>query len=498
MDRFEQSDLLGSDRPANRTYSAILDSGLWKGGYPPPRPIAGMETYDWAKGTYSLDKKRFYASYCAPNLRGKMQCKIYVSDETSNSWSTPVALGKMVNHPRFSSSQPSVGTCYDPRLEVIYFTSDRRGGAGKKDIWFTVYNKQTQSYSKAQNAGVFINTNADEMSPSYDLTSHQLYFSSEGWVGIGGLDIFRSKGDMVTWEEPENVSIPLNSSFDDLDYIKSESGKMGFIASNRPDSDIDLDQTCCDDLFIFSESINPRLKISGRLLKQNKAKSMERLLSKDNDRLEIEEEAIVLANKIITINTVRDSSTIVFLKQTMTDENGNFSMWVEKGANYKIMVKDTSLLATSFDFSTKNETNNETTELNIEIAPLESRPINNIEIRNIYYEFGSSDLNPIACNVLDTTLLVLMKRFPHITIEIGSHTDDKGGERYNLRLSEKRAAGVVQYLIDKGISQKRLQYKGYGMSHPVAPNSLPDGTDNPEGRQQNRRTEFKIVGVLSE
>jgi OOP family OmpA-OmpF porin len=498
LNQFECTDIQSLSRPTNQVYSAYFKSGKWQGGYPSASPSLSMTGFDWAKGVYSLDGRRFYASYCSPNLRGKMHCKLYVSEKTANGWTAPKVLGKNINHRKYSSSQPSIGTCYNTGLEVIYFTSDRPRGAGKKDIWFTVYNKQTQSYSKAQNAGVYINTASDEMAPFYDLTTHRLFFSSDGWPGLGGLDIFKSKGDMVTWEEPENVGLPLNSSCDDVDYAQTESGKMGFLASNRPDDNANESSTCCDDLFTFSETINPRVKVSGHLVKQRKSESLDRMLGKGPEQLNVAGETSVLANKVITIHTIRDSSTVIFLKQAETDENGNFSVWVEKGADYKIMVKDTSLLAASFDFSTVKATNNDLSEVEIKVAPLKARPLETIEINNIYYDFGSSDLSSSAKTVLDTTLLVLMKRYPSITVEIGSHTDNKGGERLNQRLSEKRAGGVVAYLIEQGISPKRLHFKGYGMSVPIAPNAMPDGTDNPEGRQQNRRTEFRIVGVLTE
>jgi outer membrane protein OmpA-like peptidoglycan-associated protein len=119
-----------------------------------------------------------------------------------------------------------------------------------------------------------------------------------------------------------------------------------------------------------------------------------------------------------------------------------------------------------------------------------------IVLENIYYEFNSSDLTEKAKNVLDTTLLVLLKEAPEFIIEIGAHTDSIGEAQYNLELSQQRAVNVVQYLISKGIPQERLVAKGYGSSKPVALNYLADGTDNPEGRERNRRTEFRIVGTI--
>ncbi|MFT3739970.1 MAG: OmpA family protein [Breznakibacter sp.] len=495
---FPTMDVDGLNRPTNKIYSATLENSEWTGGLPAPAPFTQKEGDDWGSGVFSVDKQRFYASFCAPNLKGKMICKIYVSEQTATGWTPFIPLGRGINHKRYSSSQPTIGTCYDPRLEVLYFTSDRPGGAGRKDIWFTVYNKQNGTYKRAQNAGVFINTPANEMSPFYDLTSHRLFFSSDGWPNIGGLDIHYSTGELVTWEEPKNIGIPFNSSFDDLDYVQSESGKTGFFISNRPESFNDLSATCCDDIFTFSETIQPRIKISGKLQKNEMPMDLDRLLGKGAETVGLPTPTSALANKIITVHTIRDSSTIVFLKQTSTDENGEFSVWVDKGSDYTITVKDTSLLVNTFEFTTKQPTEGTTAELKIDVVPLTVRPQKPIAIHNVYYEFASAELSPMAREILDTTLVVLMKKYPYIAVEIGSHTDDKGGEKYNQRLSEKRAAGVVAYLIKSGISTQRLTYRGYGMSQPIAPNTLPDGSDNEEGRQQNRRTEFRIVGTIDD
>lgn len=495
---FATMDIAAQQRPTNTLYSASWSNGEWQGGKAPPPPFLTLDGHDWGSGVFSVDKQRFYASYCAPNLRGKMICKIYVSEKTESGWTPPIPLGRGINHKRYSSSQPTIGTCYDPRLEVLYFTSDRPGGAGKKDIWFAVYNKQNGTYKKAQNAGVFINTPSDEMSPFYDLTSHRLFFSSDGWPGIGGLDIHYASGELVTWDAPRNIGLPFNSSFDDLDYAQSESGRAGFFASNRPESLDNLAQACCDDIFTFSETIQPRVKVTGTLRKNETAMDLALLLGKGTESVGLETQTSTLANKIITVHTVKDSSTMVFLKQTVTDENGDFEVWVDKGGNYKITVKDTTLLATSFDFSTRETIEPTLAELKIEVKPLTARPRKAITINQVYYEFASAELTPKAQEILDTTLIILMKRYPHISVEIGSHTDDKGGEKYNLRLSEKRAAGVVAYLVKGGISADRLTYKGYGQSQPIAPNTFPNGADNPEGRQQNRRTEFKIIGTIDD
>lgn len=119
-------------------------------------------------------------------------------------------------------------------------------------------------------------------------------------------------------------------------------------------------------------------------------------------------------------------------------------------------------------------------------------------VKNIYYDFDRAELKAPAKRTLDTTVFTLMKQFPSIVIEISSHTDSKGDDVYNKKLSQKRAESVVNYLISKGIASNRLRAKGYGEEQPIAPNENPDGTDNETGRERNRRTEFRIIGSLSQ
>ena len=118
------------------------------------------------------------------------------------------------------------------------------------------------------------------------------------------------------------------------------------------------------------------------------------------------------------------------------------------------------------------------------------------QLENIYYEYGKADLTEEAFQSMDTTILKILLQNPEIIVEIGAHTDSKGSEGYNQNLSQRRAESVVKYLRRKGIDKNRLKAKGYGESQPIAPNTKPDGADNPEGRALNRRTEFKVIGEI--
>jgi outer membrane protein OmpA-like peptidoglycan-associated protein len=120
-----------------------------------------------------------------------------------------------------------------------------------------------------------------------------------------------------------------------------------------------------------------------------------------------------------------------------------------------------------------------------------------IVLKNVYYEFNEANLSPASMHAIDSTLLELMQKASDIIVEVAAHTDSLGNADYNKKLSQLRAENVVNHLVSKGINKKRLIARGYGAEKPIAPNYKPDGSDNPEGRDQNRRTEFRVVGTLS-
>ncbi|HBG87933.1 MAG TPA: hypothetical protein DDW62_10345 [Marinilabiliaceae bacterium] len=222
-------------KPSWKFFKAEKREGKWTGQLESSAPFKNSELYDTGRGALSPDGKRFYSTQCFINDKGKRICHIYVSFLEEGEWSEPQALDKTINNSRFTSSQPAAANLFNPSLEVLYFVSDRPGGAGGKDIWFSVYDKNTNKYQKPENAGVFINTEGDEISPYYDASSGHLYFSSNSWPGYGGFDIFYAKGSMVSWDQPVNIGPPVNSPFDDFDYVKSGTSRFRLFVTNRPD-----------------------------------------------------------------------------------------------------------------------------------------------------------------------------------------------------------------------------------------------------------------------
>lgn len=181
---------------------------------------------------------------------------------------------------------------------------------------------------------------------------------------------------------------------------------------------------------------------------------------------------------------------MIFVKRDSLDENGRFSFNLDAGREYVIDVENYGYFNQKYNISTILYTQSDTMQL--DTVGIDRMPTENIVISNLYYESGKSELTRKARKTLDNTLLRILKENPKIIIEISSHTDSKGRDKANMELSQKRADGVRRYLLKQGIDKERLYARGYGETSPKADN------DTDEGRQMNRRTEFKIIGSLDQ
>ena len=202
-----------------------------------------------------------------------------------------------------------------------------------------------------------------------------------------------------------------------------------------------------------------------------------------------------LSNAVIALYMLdKESNEYVFMDRDTTDQKGDYFFHLLPDQEYEFRMEGFQYFDSKDYLSTDMMNFSDT----IEMPPtwvnvLTDKPV---VLENIYYEFNKTELTDQSKQVLDTTILVMMKEAPEFIVEIGSHTDSVGTEEYNLKLSQERADNVVKYLISKGIPADRLVAKGYGASKPIAPNTNPDGSDNPRGREKNRRTEFRVVGTV--
>ncbi len=464
--------------PVRKFYTAKKVNNTWlfedefmSGTYNKPGENIG-------NASFTPDGNKMYYTSCKLNWKGIMVCAIYMTEKVNNEWTEPVKLNKTINNPNYTSTQPAVSIDPVKGNEVVYFVSNKPKGKGGLDIWYFVYDKKKKVYKAPKNAGVKINTGKDEMTPFFDNDTRALYFSSGGWGGLGGLDIYKVIGDSKKWTNAENLGEPINSGADDIYYSIAKNREEGFFVSNRKGGVSLKNATCCDDIYSHKQTAYIHLFAAGNVKE----------LFVNNTSLNIDSALI----EIYVVDKKYDEP--VLIKTIPVDKQGNYKTTIEAGQDYKLVAKKSGYLSAISTISTKNETQDKVFESTFVLSKLPNKAI---ALENINYEFDRSDLMKNSTITIDTTIYEIMTLNPDLIVEIASHTDNKGSDEYNLKLSQKRAESVVNYLISKGIKSERLKAKGYGETIPVAPNKNKDGSDNPEGRAKNRRTEFTIVGTIT-
>jgi tetratricopeptide (TPR) repeat protein len=220
----------------SKFYRTTNENGNWQAGIIPPLfpDVTGMNI---SNGAFSPDFKRFFFNKCEENgdgLTTDKKCELYYIKKEGESWSKPIRMKDYINVQGTSNAHPFV--VYTGDKEVVYFSSDRSGGRGGMDLWYIVRDRSSNitEYTFPTNLGKSINTEGDEIAPFYSLTEGNLYFSSNGRAGMGGFDIYRSKGSEAFWENAENAGLPFNSPAEDFQFTMSSDGSRGYLVSNRP------------------------------------------------------------------------------------------------------------------------------------------------------------------------------------------------------------------------------------------------------------------------
>jgi len=411
----------------------------------------GENIKDMQYSTSSFDAvhKRIYVAGWY-KVNGQLISNIFYAQLIDKKLSPLQKLNTQVNVEGSVTIQPFV-TSDGKRL---FFVSDRPGGQGGFDIW--VSNLDTEGNPvNAVNLGKTINTPGDDEAPFYDPKTSRLVYSSKGLKGLGGFDLFESSDNSGQWEAPKNLGYPINSSKDDLYYFADPDDNHRFYVSS------DRESECC--LNLFSGRYKSTI-VTGKLTDCDKAKALPGV-------------------KISLIDSVSGK----ILSQTETNSNGSYVIELQTKSSFKLLFEKQGYFAKGIlpAYSVKDT-------LITENSCLEEYVVNKpIVVKNILYDFNRASLRPESLKALDGIVSILVDN-PTIKIELASHTDSIGGAAYNLKLSQSRAQSCVDYILSKGIDEARITAVGYGKSRPVAPNSLPNGQDNPDGRQLNRRTEFTV------
>lgn len=389
---------------------------------------------------------------------------IYRCELKGSEWSMPVKLGNNVNS---EYHEPSACFTFDGR--TLYFVTNKPGGLGGKDIYSSRLNEFGE-WGPAVNLGAPINTPGDEDAVFMHPDGVTLYFSSNGHPSMGGYDIYKSTQEGRSWTQPENLGFPINSPDNDVFFVISASGEHGYYSSVKADSYGNLDLyrvTFLKDSVIKAPEPNLTL-LKGIVIDDETEEPLEAVIEIiDND-----------ANQVVGI--FRSNS-----------KTGKFLVSLPSGKNYGISVNAEDYLFHSENFDIKDTIGYQEVQKDIRLKKFEIGK--SIVLKNIFFEFDKATIKPESVPELEK-LQSLLLEYRSLMIEISGHTDSKGDDDYNLKLSQERASAVVTWLIDKGIDQSRMIAKGSGETKPIAPNEHPDGRDNPEGRAMNRRTEFKILG----
>ena len=356
-----------------------------------------------------------------------------------------------INDPSFSNKNPMVS----PDGEHLYFSSNRPGGFGMYDIYRASINDDG-TLSNVENLGQNVNSEGQEGFPFLS-NDDVLYFSSDGHLGIGGLDVFYSRYIDGKWSNVRNVGIPVNSGADDFGFVINEENENGFVSSNRPGG------VGKDDIYALKK-IKPICDI---LLESTIVDSKTK-------------------NPIETALTSISDGTGVIENTKESDPDGLVAYILECGDEF-------NLVASKDGYETKSVavklTENDPPMLTIMLDPIEELIVETkVELNNIYFDFDKFNITSKAAFELDK-LVAVMNKYPEMNIIVESHTDSRGSSSYNKGLSERRAKATVQYVISKGINEDRL--KAIGMGEEVSLFDCSKGC-NEEQHSQNRRSEFII------
>ena len=380
--------------------------------------------------------------------------ELYSAQLGGGKWQQP-AVFQYSDPKSFSVGHPALS----PDGKILYFVSDMPGGYGATDIYFCE-KFADGSWSSPKNAGNIINTGGKELFP-YIANDGTLYFASDGLPGMGGLDLFSAKGSKDNWTSPENLKYPFNSPKDDFTFCFTGDGS-GYLASNRDGGKGD------DDIYRFSPAPPTTLVLS--------------VITKEK----LDNNATAILNGV-NLQITSDSGALTVTPR----DNGHFLAQAGCNTEYKVKGTKNGYFTSEKTVKTSCTTRHDT--VSVELL-FEKIVINKaIVLNNIYYDYDKWDIRPDAATELDKLVKIMVEN-PEINIELGSHTDSRGKDKYNQDLSQKRAESAVNYIISKGVDALRIKAKGYGESVPV--NKCVNGVECTEEEfQMNRRTEFKVTSI---
>ncbi|NNC82071.1 MAG: OmpA family protein [Flavobacteriales bacterium] len=381
---------------------------------------------------------------------------LFSAEKSDGEWKNVMSLP--FNSDDYSNVHPSLS----PSGDTLFFASDMPGGEGGFDIYRSI--KQSDSWTTPVNLGPAVNTPGNELFPTIT-SSEDLYFSSDGHPTLGSLDIFKTEIEDGEWRKPRNLNYPINSSADDFSVILMAQDSMGYFTSNRDG---------VDRIYELQRKPSGVVSIDGLVLGQ--------------DSMPLEGALVKLI----------DNKTGDVIVEVVTGPDGKFDFELLSDRVYKIESSKDGYFTESYVRSTVSQYEDEVEKVTFNMKELIVTDPNSeygsdgvYKVDNIYYDFNKHNIRADAAKELDK-LVKLLNDNPTISIELHSHTDARGDDKYNQRLSDRRAKSAKAYLVQRGIAASRLSSKGFGESR-IINECKNDVECSDEKHEENRRTEFIVT-----
>ncbi|MCP4439486.1 MAG: OmpA family protein [Aureispira sp.] len=443
-------------------------------------------TYHQGAIAFNGDKTMAFFTQCgSDNKEGTDYCKLMMCKKEGDKWSKPEHIS--FNDEEYNYMHPQV----NKEGNILYFSTDNKAGFGGYDLYYSLWIETEKRWDTPRNMGSKVNTKGNEVFPTLDADT--LYFSSDGHPGMGGLDLFRIDRFHDRWKNLQNLQAPINSGGDDFGLVVDELSdkpagtlQIGYFASNR------LDSKGSDDIYKFERKISEpelivvdtpqivfRLNLDG-IVKEKILKNP----SNPNSEISGYKELMGASVQIVSEDTAFTIGS---------DVDGTFSCELKVGMEYNLKATKPGYFAQTATVSTKEVVlTEENPEQTLTVELIMDRIIANQEIvlENIYYDYDKFFIRDDAKPTLDS-LIGILQRNPSIRIQLSSHTDCRGANGYNEKLSQQRAEAAVQYLIANGVIDERLEAKGYGENKPAIACKCTDCTE--DQHQGNRRTTFMVL-----
>lgn len=460
------------DEGTGKVFSDIFETKVDKNGkWSTPTPLAAPINTPGNEGSSILTVKgtTMYFTRCEVEKNEIKKCQLWMAPKRGNNWGDPEKLPFSVD--TFAFRHPAI----NKEENIIVFASDMPGGMGGYDLWVSTKTGKGRNaeWGKPVNLGPSVNTGGHEFFP-FIHEDGTLYFSSDGHIGMGGLDIFKAekKGEAAEWANVTNMRAPINSSGDDFGIIFEGSKERGYFTSNREGG------KGSDDIYSF---VLPPLVFK-----------LEGVVTDCENKVPLEN---------VTVNILGSDG---YTQEVKTDKAGFYSVALQPNLSYIVSTDGKNVMKTTYadrylnspdkgKVTTVGEEESKNFKKDFCLKPVS----NEIRFPAVLYDLGKATLRPESKDSLDYLYQTLLDN-PTIVIELSSHTDSRSSDAYNQRLSQARAQSCVDYLVnEKKIPKERLVAKGYGEKKLLIKDSqiakLKTKEEQEAAHQKNRRTVFKVL-----